>query len=106
MTLPIVFRYVDHTLVRGDEVILSLSPTEAAVLGILSKAKGRVVDWDHIIRELYLHENDVKDARANIGQYIHRLRALLEPFGHKIENVFAHGFRIHPVIETDWSNPL
>ena len=100
-----IFRYVDHTIVSNEELIAILSPHEAAVLGILAKAKGRVVSWESMAKEIWIHERDVKDHNNNLRQYIRKLKQALDPLGYRLENVFGLGYRLWPTIEVDWSNP-
>lgn len=108
MSIPeekVTFRYVDHTIIHKGELIATLSPQEAALLGILVKYKGRLVTWDNMAEELWLHENDVKDPRANLRQHIKALRKILDPLGYSLDNIFGAGYRLWPVIHVDWTNP-
>lgn len=102
----LTFYYVDHTIMDGDDIVASLTPHEAALLGLLVKAKGRALSMDIMKPELWTHEDDVKTPETQIRLYILRLRKIMEPYGYKIEALHNKLYRLWPVIQTDWSNPI
>ena len=62
-------------IVQGEEV--SLTPTEAKLLYILMRQKGRVVSTDFMLRRLWPSENDFAD-EDRLRVYVHRLRSKIE----------------------------
>ena len=62
-------------LVRGKEV--GLTPTEAKLLYILMRQKGKVVSTDFMLRRLWPAETDFAD-EDRLRVYVHRLRSKIE----------------------------
>ena len=62
-------------LVQGEEV--SLTPTEAKLLYILMRHKGKVVNTDFMLRRLWPAESDFAD-EDRLRVYVHRLRSKIE----------------------------
>lgn len=62
-------------VVRGEEV--SLTPTEAKLLYILMRQKGKVVSTDFILRRLWPADTDFAD-EDRLRVYVHRLRNKIE----------------------------
>ena len=61
--------------VRGKEI--SLTPTEAKLLYILMRQKGKVVSTDFMLRRLWPAESDFAD-EDRLRVYVHRLRSKIE----------------------------
>ncbi|MFZ1396949.1 MAG: response regulator transcription factor [Candidatus Promineifilaceae bacterium] len=62
-------------MVQGEEV--SLTPTEAKLLYILMRQKGRVVSTDFMLRRLWPADSDFAD-EDRLRVYVHRLRSKIE----------------------------
>ena len=62
-------------LVQNEEV--SLTPTEAKLLYILMRQKGKVVLTDFLLRRLWPADNDFAD-EDRLRVYVHRLRSKIE----------------------------
>lgn len=63
-------------VVQGKEV--GLTPTEAKLLYILMRQKGKVVSADFILRRLWPSDTDFAD-EDRLRVYVHRLRSKIEP---------------------------
>lgn len=62
-------------IVKGNEV--SLTPTEAKLLYILMRQKGKVVNTDFLLRRLWPADTDFAD-EDRLRVYVHRLRSKIE----------------------------
>lgn len=65
-------------VVKGQEV--SLTPTEAKLLYILMRQKGKVVNTDFLLRRLWPADTDFAD-EDRLRVYVHRLRSKIETKG-------------------------
>lgn len=65
-------------VVKGHEV--SLTPTEAKLLYILMRQKGKVVNTDFLLRRLWPADTDFAD-EDRLRVYVHRLRSKIETKG-------------------------
>ncbi len=65
-------------VVKGSEV--SLTPTEAKLLYILMRQKGKVVNTDFLLRRLWPADTDFAD-EDRLRVYVHRLRSKIEVKG-------------------------
>ncbi len=63
-------------VVQGEEV--GLTPTEAKLLYILMRQKGKVVSTDFMLRRLWPADTDFAD-EDRLRVYVHRLRSKIEP---------------------------
>lgn len=62
-------------VVKGNEV--NLTPTEAKLLYILMRQKGKVVNTDFLLRRLWPADTDFAD-EDRLRVYVHRLRSKIE----------------------------
>lgn len=103
-----VFRYVDQTIITGEvsdgDRKVFLTEKESLVLGVLVRAKGRVVPHELFTRDLYpIIADEPDNPKETLNQFIHRLRVKLEPFGIRIETKQGLGWSF-PIgqLAVDW----
>jgi DNA-binding response OmpR family regulator len=68
--------FATHTAVVQDEEV-GLTPTEAKLLYILMRQKGKVVSTDFMLRRLWPADTDFAD-EDRLRVYVHRLRSKIE----------------------------
>lgn len=73
-------------VVQGEAV--SLTPTEAKLLYILMRQKGRVVSTDFMLRRLWPADDDFAD-EDRLRVYVHRLRSKIERKKRGVRYVFS-----------------
>ncbi|WP_420628614.1 response regulator transcription factor [Candidatus Leptofilum sp.] len=73
-------------VVQGEEV--NLTPTEAKLLYILMRQKGKVVATEFILRRLWPSEDDFAD-EDRLRVYVHRLRSKIERKKSGIRYIFS-----------------
>ena len=98
-----LFRYEDHTVADFGH-FAPLTAHEAAVLGYLTKAKPRVVSFEHLCQELWpIIADQPLNFHNAVSVVIHKLRCKLQPFGLSIVNVHGHGYYLVGDISADWT---
>ena len=73
-------------IVQGEEV--SITPTEAKLLYILMRQKGKIVSTEYMLRRLWPSETDFAD-EDRLRVYVHRLRSKIERKKSGVRYVFS-----------------
>lgn len=73
-------------VVQGNEV--NLTPTEAKLLYILMRQKGKIVSTDFMLRRLWPSEDDFAD-EDRLRVYVHRLRSKIERKKSGVRYIFS-----------------